>query len=268
MDDGQDAAGRWGQWLLAIFAAILILASLVLCGSRGGLLSAVLSNGILFAALWKRIRPRALAWSVVVALPLFAALLLAWIGIDSLRAGIPEGSLEREASFHSRQVIWHQVVDHLPQAGVAGFGLGTFEASFAPYTPPGTATRWDKAHNDFLQIAWETGIAGGLLIVWGTLFFLLRYVAAALRSPAHETDLFRVAIAAGLTSLVLHSLVDFNLQIGSNGFLFALLAGLLVALHRSAGRGRIELGGGPRLIGLFGERRDPAEAGIAQEPSS
>ncbi|HKQ97196.1 MAG TPA: hypothetical protein VJV75_04910, partial [Candidatus Polarisedimenticolia bacterium] len=30
----------------------------------------------------------------------------------------------------------------------------------------------------------------------------------------------------------LHSIVDFNLQIGANGFLFALLTGVTVGLHR------------------------------------
>jgi hypothetical protein len=270
MDDDQERAGRWGQWLLALFAAILILAALVLSGSRGGILSAVLSSGLLFAALWKRIRPRALAWGVVVALPLLAALLIAWIGIDTLRGAIPQGSFEREASFHARQVIWRQVVNHLPEAGVAGFGLGTFEASFAPYTPPGTASRWDKAHNDFLQIAWETGFAGGLLIAWGTLLFGIRYVLPALRSPDHESDLFRIAIAVGLMSLLLHSMVDFNLQIGSNGFLFALLAGLLVALHRS---GRTpartaEIGSGPRSLDPAGDHIVSILPDRDQEPAS
>ena len=259
MDDEQERAGRWGRWLLALFAAVLLLASLVISGSRGGWLSTVLSGGLLFAALWKRIRQRYLAWGVALALPSLAALLLVWIGSDAISGQVPEGSLEREASFHARQVIWREVVDHLPQSGFAGFGLGTFEASFAPYAPPGTSTRWDRAHNDFLQIAWETGFAGGLLIAWGTLLFAFRYVLAALRTSAQETDLFRIAIAVGLTSLVLHSMVDFNLQIGSNGFLFALLAGLLVALHRSA---RVavpaaEMGSGPRLIEPSGGRIVP-----------
>jgi hypothetical protein len=269
MDDEQEKAGRWGRWVLALFAAILILSSLVLSGSRGGLLSAVLSSGLLFASLWKRI-PRALAWGVLVSLPLIAGLLIAWIGVDTLRASIPQGSLEREASFHARQVIWRQVFHNLPDAGVAGFGLGSFETSFAPYTPPGTAARWDKAHNDFLQIAWETGFAGGALIAWGTLLFAFRYIVPALRSPLEDSDLFRIAIAVGLTSLVLHSLVDFNLQIGSNGFLFALLAGLLVALHpigRNPAPGAPS-GGGPRLIDPSGDRIVPLLPEREQEPAS
>lgn len=243
LDDSQAAAGRWGQWVLALFAAILLLGSLVLCGSRGGLLSAVLSGGLLFAALWKRIRPRALAWSVAAALPVLGVLLAAWIGTDLVRLGSPGHSVEREASFHSRWVIWKVLARHLPEAGAAGFGLGTFEDTFAPFTPPGTGQRWDRAHNDYLQIAWETGGIGTLLILWGGLAFAWRYLTAALRSPAHPLDLFRVAIAVALTSLLLHSVVDFNLQIGSNAFLFALLAGLLVAIHRIVERDTASEGG-------------------------
>jgi O-antigen ligase len=251
LDDSQEAAGRWGQWTLALFAAVVLLGSLVLSGSRGGLLSAVLGGGILFAVLWRRIRPRALAWSVAAALPILAALLAAWIGTDVLRVGDAGRSVEREASFHSRWVIWKEVARRLPEAGAAGFGLGTFEESFAPYTPRGTAQRWDRAHNDYLQIAWETGGLGVLLILWGGLLFGWAYVAPALRGAGHPLDLFRVAVAVSLASLLLHSIVDFNLQIGSNAFLFALLAGLLVALHRVVAR---ESGAGA----------DPAQTGAGQ----
>jgi len=245
-DDSQEAAGRWGQWTLALFAAVVLLGSLVLSGSRGGLLSAVLGGGILFAALWRRIRPRALAWSVAAALPILAALLAAWIGADVLRMGGEEGrSVEREASFHSRWVIWKEVARRLPEAGAAGFGLGTFEESFAPYTPRGTAQRWDRAHNDYLQIAWETGALGALFILWGGLAFGWSYVAPALRGAGHPLDLFRVAVAVSLASLLFHSVVDFNLQIGSNAFLFALLAGLLVALHRVVARDTADKAGTP-----------------------
>lgn len=259
LDDSQAAAGRWGQWVLALFAAILLLGSLVLCGSRGGLLSAALSAGLLFIALWKRIRPRALAWGVAAALPVLAVLLAAWIGTDLVRLGNPGHSVEREASFHSRWIVWKDVARHLPEAGAAGFGLGTFEETFAPYTPPGTGQRWDRAHNDYLQIAWETGGIGSLLILWGGLAFAWRYLASALRSPAHPLDLFRVAIAVSLTSLLLHSVVDFNLQIGSNAFLFALLAGLLVAIHRIVERDTAPEGGSatgaPKRLHLAGDPR-------------
>ena len=58
-----------------------------------------------------------------------------------------------------------------------------------------------------------------------------RYWWPAQRSRGHPLDLFRVTLAVSLLSIALHSLVDFNLQIGSNGFLCAVLAGALVALH-------------------------------------
>jgi hypothetical protein len=52
-------------------------------------------------------------------------------------------------------------------------------------------------------------------------------------------------------SIALHSVVDFNLQIGSNAFLCALLTGLLIALHRVVGEGAAER---PVLVGNHRDR--------------
>src|SRR5438093_1280603 len=141
------------------------------------------------------------------------------------------GNLTGEASFRLRAIIWNRVVRELPNYLWVGSGLGTFEDSFAPHTPAGPANRWDRAHNDYLQLLWETGLAGGVLFLSGALIFGVRYWWPALRSFRQPLDLFRVGIAVSLMSIALHSLVDFCLQIGANGFLCALLAGLLVALH-------------------------------------
>ena len=72
----------------------------------------------------------------------------------------------------------------------------------------------------------------GLFLI-GAFVFARRYWWPALRSRAHPLDVIRIGAAVSLMSITVHSLVDFNLQVGSNGFLFALLAGLLVALTRA-----------------------------------
>jgi len=79
-----------------------------------------------------------------------------------------------------------------------------------------------------------------VLILAGAGRFVARYWWPSLHVRGHPLDFFRLAIGAALLSIALHSIVDFNLQIGANGFLCALLAGLLVALQRMAGAGRSE----------------------------
>ena len=234
--------GRLSQAGLALFAAVLLVVSLFFCLSRGGILSATLGGIVFFAFAWRRIASRRLACAVAIGLPLLALALIGWIGADAVLGKVHSyGTIEREASFGMRAEVWQTMVRHIPDVLWTGTGVGTFEDSFAPVTPPGSARRWDRAHNDFLQFLWETGVAGVAIVAFAVLLIVRRYWLPAVRGREHPLDLFRLALAVSLLSIALHSTLDFNLQIGANGFLFALLVALMVALHRAveggAGRG-------------------------------
>ncbi len=232
-----DDRGRWGKGALALFAAVILIVALFFCLSRGGILSTLVSGCILFIIVWRRIGSRRVAWSLAAALPILAGVLIAWIGPGIVTRQLATyATLENEASFRLRAMIWKRMIQEMPRYLWVGSGLGTFEESFAPFVPPGTPKRWDKAHNDYLQILWETGIVGGILVLVGLLMFVRRYWWPAFRSRVHPFDILRMGIAVSLLAIAIHSLVDFNLQIGSNGFLCALLAGLMVALDREVGR--------------------------------
>ncbi len=224
---------RFGRGALAVFAAVILVVSLFFCLSRGGILSAAVSGLILFALLWGRIPSRRLAWSFAVAIPLFVAVLIVWIGPGVVTRQMGTYStVGGEASFRLRAMVWNSMLHNQSRFLWVGSGLGTFEDSFAAFTPPGATARWDKAHNDYLQVLWETGLVGAILFLAAAAVFFRRYWWSALRGPAHPLGLFRIGIAVSLLSIGLHSVVDFNLQIGANGFLFALLCGVLIALHR------------------------------------
>jgi len=234
LDDPARMAGGvgWSQAGLAIFAATLLVVTLFLSLSRGGILSATIGGLFLFALVWRRISSRLARWLVALTLPIAALALIAWIGSGAIRQQIGTfQKMESETSFRLRSLIWQTVLRELPQYAWVGSGLGTFEDSFAPFTPPGSSKRWDKAHNDYLQLLWETGIIGCALVLFGVLVFVRRYWWPAIQGRAHPLGIFRVAAAVSLASIALHSLVDFNLQIGANAFLCVLLAGLLVAMQ-------------------------------------
>jgi O-antigen ligase len=252
LDAVDDGGGRWGKTGLALFATVILTATLFLSLSRGGILSAAIGGAVLFLIAWRRLPSRLLVGTVALALVVFVVGLVGWIGARPLRQRFEglAGGVEREASFRSRLLVWRAIVDNVPGFLWLGSGLGTFEDSFAPHTPPGSAKRWDKAHNDYLQLLWETGLVGSLLFLSGCAVFLGRYWWPALRSRGDPLGMFRPGIAVSLLSIALHSLVDFNLQIGANGFLCAVLAGALVALHRLAGpRVPAASPGGPVVVG-------------------
>jgi O-antigen ligase len=233
---GAENIGRWVKGALASFMAVILLVALFFCKSRGGIFSTLVSGAILFAIVWRRIGSRRVAWSLAVALPLLVILLILWIGPGGKKELVSYATVEGEASFRLRLVLWERLIRELPHFLWVGSGLGTFEDGFAPYVPPGSPRRWDRAHNDYLQILWETGVVGAILCLTGVVVFARRYWWPAFRSRIHPFDILRMGIAVSMLCIALHSIGDFNLQIGSNGFLFALLAGLLVALDREVGR--------------------------------
>jgi O-antigen ligase len=227
-------SGHREKGILVLFTAVILLVSLFFCMSKGGLLSSLVSGVVLLALLWKRMVSKRIAWAIILSLPILVVALVFWIGPAEVfeQIGSPE-EMSSEASFRSRALVWAAMVRNVGEFAWAGSGLGTFREGFAAFTPPGSTARWHRAHNDYLQLFWETGAIGFSLFLVGTVVFARRYWWPALRSREHPLDVIRIGAAVSLMSIAVHSLIDFNLQIGSNGFLFALLAGLLAALTRS-----------------------------------
>lgn len=107
-----------------------------------------------------------------------------------------------------------------------GHGGGTYVLALPPIKPAGFPHHWDHAHNDYVEVAVDTGLVGlGLL--------LLLAAASAWRAVRLIDDrrppLDRGAGVATLTALccmALHSMVDFNLQIPANALTLVLLCAL------------------------------------------
>ncbi len=224
--------GRLGKTVMSFFAAVILVVTLFFSQSLGGIISTAISGLVFFLLIGRRLVTRRLAWAVGAAIPPVVLALVLWIGPDEVKSQFGASSAAaKETSFGLRVMIWNSLLHNLRPYFWTGAGLGTFELSFAPFTPPGSGAHWDRAHNDYLQLLWEAGLIGFLLVLGALLVFVRRYWWPALRSRGHPLDLFRVALAVSLLSIGLHSLVDFNLQIGANAFLCSLLAGALVALH-------------------------------------
>jgi O-antigen ligase len=89
------------------------------------------------------------------------------------------------------------------------------------------------AENDFLQLASEVGLIGIVLLI--ALFVVLFVIAVSrIRSldPGDPQRLVRVAGLIGILALMFHSLVERNVQVPANAFLYTVIWALVLRTSR------------------------------------
>jgi hypothetical protein len=110
-----------------------------------------------------------------------------------------------------------------------GTGAGTFATAFMRYRGPDILDFYDHAHNDYTQFLVETGALGAALVASLPLMALVLALSRR-RDPLARG--FAFAVVMGVSSIAIHSTVDFNLQIPANALAFmVLLAYGWIALH-------------------------------------
>lgn len=115
---------------------------------------------------------------------------------------------------------------------VTGSGGGSFYTAFPKYRPSAVTAYFDHAHNDYVQITTDTGVIGlGLLglVVVSTFVVALRTLYKR-RDPLCRGIAFGATM--GVISIMIHSWVDFNLQIPANAFTFVVLLALAWVAYR------------------------------------
>ncbi len=109
---------------------------------------------------------------------------------------------------------------------VFGSGPGTFYIVNPGYRKEQATVLFDHAHNDYIEFASDSGLLGlGLLGV----FVAMSLGAALLAQWRRRDPLMRgIAFASvmGVIAILIHSAVDFNLQIPANAVLFMVLLAL------------------------------------------
>jgi len=152
------------------------------------------------------------------------------IGVGGEKLGERLVGRFRDDAFAVRSEIWRATLRMIADHPVFGVGLGAF-ATMYPHYDSGNGLRYTaEAHNDYLQLLAETGIAGGLIGV-GFLVVLLRIVRRSLsRTVGTRHWSLAVGASVGIAAGLIHSLVDFGLQITANALVFLSLVAVLLRL--------------------------------------
>jgi len=216
-------------WLAAVLLILGILFSLSRAGWFDSLASLiVLAILILFPRTPSTSRRLAIVGGLVVAV---LALLL--VASPGAMLGRLVGTLTPDSS--GRIYIWSELVPLLREFRWFGTGLMGFDPVFLKYQAFVNEKRIDFAHNDFLQYLIEMGILGFLALMASLCALVLPVIRNSWSTPtlspsSNEARLLLAGCVASLSALFLHSLVDFNLYIPANMFVFAWILGFGSAL--------------------------------------
>ncbi len=130
------------------------------------------------------------------------------------------------SSVTTRTIAWKSCIDIFADYPLFGTGVGSYAVVSGRYVPEGAPWKFYEAHNDYLEIL----ATGGVLIFSISILIALYILGEGLRflKLGIRKNIFQLSFLVSIGAMLLHEVVDFNLQIGSNAFLFSLIAGLLI----------------------------------------
>ena len=226
------------KWVVAAVAA-LMAGTIFLSGSRGGMIAFAVQIVVLAVLL----RPHRSGWKQPLVLAVFLALIvgfLVWLGGNELthRLASIQSEAHEELGGGVRLTIdrdcFHMWMEH----PFLGWGLGTFPVVYPRFRTFYTSFFVNQAHNDYLQLLVETGIAGVAIALWFLVVTFRRAWPKLENWTETANGTLTVAALLGCVGILVHSILDFNLQIPANAALFYVVCAMAASepLHESRRR--------------------------------
>jgi O-antigen ligase len=106
------------------------------------------------------------------------------------------------------------------QRPALGWGQGTFADVYPRFRSFYTDSLVNFAHNDFLQVLAESGIIGFGIMIWFLVITLRIAVRKSSQWPSNLNGAVSAVAILGISGILVHSLVDFNMQVPANAALF------------------------------------------------
>lgn len=205
---------------VAAASAAVMVGTIFLSGSRGGMLAIMAELIILSVLLVKQKRGLRTAVGIGIFLAIVVGLLV-WVGGAELSQRIATvGPGHTELSADIRAEINRDGLHMFLKRPIMGWGLGAFPIVYPQFRTFYTNFFINEAHDDYLQLLVETGLLGFGTMVW---FVVILYRTAVKKIANWTGDVsgaLALACLLGMSGILVHSAVNFNLQIPANAALF------------------------------------------------
>ncbi|MBS0219583.1 MAG: O-antigen ligase family protein [Proteobacteria bacterium] len=220
-DDDHSLDSLTGKRLALLALAVLFAGGLLFSGSRAAFAATAAGVALLGVVLLRgRLRSRRHLGLLLAGISIAGGLIVILAGsvlLQKVSNASPSGTVDRA-------LIWRTTLDAIDKSPWLGWGLGSFPDIYAVFQPPQIPLANDKAHSTPLETMLELGVPGGMvamavvLLPWG----------AALRSAwCRRRRRYLPAAAFAVSAVpILHSTVDFSLQMPAIAFYTSALLGM------------------------------------------
>jgi len=210
--------------MIGVVGMVFSGTGLLVCGSRGGIVAAII--GLLLAFGWVRQRRG------IISLPVVGLVLAACVAILVVPSNLSLKSLQRmEVLFDDQgnslvnDARWHHFPDGFRAARAyfpAGSGLSTYAYSHLPYQETGSYGWFKHADNLWLELLVEQGLVGVLLAIV-TMVIIVRSLYFLARSPDPVDQGIRITGWYSIGAILASQAFDFGMIIPANLLLTACL---------------------------------------------
>ncbi len=212
------------KFRLRVLLAVMVI-GMVLTHSRMGN-SAFFVSLVVAGLLWILAtghRPRGSALLLLGSLLLVDVLIVGnWFGLEKVAQRLERTS----AAGETRDEVVRDTLVLLEDYAVTGAGGGSYYAVYPGYRQGDVNGFYDHAHNDYLELAADVGLVGVALLGAILVSSLLAALLALFRRRRPLLRGLGLGVSMGGMALLIHSLVDFNLQIPANAVLYVLVLAL------------------------------------------
>jgi tetratricopeptide (TPR) repeat protein/O-antigen ligase len=218
------------RYVLAVLSALMGIGLVFSC-SRGGWLSISVASCLVIFFLIYRGKRFQLNWriiSLVLVLFVTAAFLVSRPPIWSRFATLLQ--VTEDASSQLRLLTWSGTLQLARENLLFGNGLNSFIYTFPYYRPVGLYWLVNHAHNEYLELVAETGVIGLMLVLGFGALVLRRAFRVAQQSQTSWKRALAIGGAIGITSIAVHSVVDFPTRIPAVALQFSAVSGLLTGV--------------------------------------
>lgn len=224
------------MWVRMMLVVMVI--ALVLTHSRAGNVAFFVS--LLLVGGWTMLRNprlrRTAFWLVASLVVVDSIIIGQWVGLEKVVSRLQGTAVSEqqrsarqfsEESLEARMVSGRWSLAAVKERPWLGFGGGDYYTVFPRFKQSEWYGYFDHTHNDYVEIAVDTGLVGLGLLAGVLLLTLWRVVRLYGQNQPRLNRGMAFGVAMAVSCLLIHSFVDFNLQIPANALTFVVILSLV-----------------------------------------